>query len=75
MRAKIVRASMKKLNLINLSRLNPNHEGDYFPSFTVDGYEFHSQADSIRPRASRVRDGRVHKQNAYAQFSHKQLGN
>lgn len=70
---------MKKIKLVNLSKLGTDAVSDDFPPFTIDSYEFHNQASSTRqsiyvytPNMA-ARSNRVHKQNAYIQFSHKQL--
>jgi hypothetical protein len=69
---------MKKLKLINLSRLGQSGGSDYFPSFTIDAYEFCSRGPQDYPVAyvytpeMAVRDNRVHRQNAYVQFNHLQ---
>lgn len=69
---------MKKIKLINLSGLGTNTAGDYFPPFTVDDYEFHSQAPKNPPpihiytHVMAIRSNRIHRQNAFTQFSHSQ---
>lgn len=69
---------MKKIKLINLSGLDVRGAGNYFPPFTINGYEFFSQVSPTHPSpiiytpVMAVSDNRVHRQNAYVQFNHTQ---
>lgn len=71
-------AYMKKLKLINLSNMGTQPYLDYFPSFTIDNYEFHSQAinssrqTAVHGPAFFAGANRRNRQNAYVQFSHHQ---
>lgn len=69
---------MRKIRLVNLTGLGASGMTDYFPPFTVEGYEFCSQVPSSRPptyvytAVMASRSNRINRQNGYVQFSHSQ---
>lgn len=69
---------MKKIKLINFSKLSQNNISDHFLPFTLYGYTFYSKIPASNDLAyiytsnMALRENRKNCQNAYVEFNHRQ---